>query len=134
MMNPDYAAYLASKHWQRTCDWMRGLASECCEFCGAGEFVWDDEYEDYRCTTVHVHHITYENIGKEKSFDLLVLCRECHRDAHEFPQRKEHMVRYCLRRRAQQGFLRPDEAELQIERLVPAKQFPTTFVIDESLV
>jgi len=31
---------------------------------------------------LHVHHKTYENIGKESDEDLIVLCKSCHYKFH----------------------------------------------------
>jgi len=30
-----------------------------------------------------VHHITYENLGKEEYSDIILLCRECHEHTHK---------------------------------------------------
>ena len=32
---------------------------------------------------LHVHHLTYKNIFKEKNEDLIVLCKSCHRKEHK---------------------------------------------------
>jgi hypothetical protein len=34
---------------------------------------------------VQVHHLTYENIGREKDEDLLAVCERCHRSFHDLP-------------------------------------------------
>lgn len=31
---------------------------------------------------LHVHHINYENLGKETTHDLKVLCKYCHKKVH----------------------------------------------------
>lgn len=37
---------------------------------------------DCDCATLHVHHISYENIGNEKMSDLITLCENCHNNIH----------------------------------------------------
>ena len=32
---------------------------------------------------LHVHHLTYERVGKENLKDLVTLCRRCHTDIHQ---------------------------------------------------
>lgn len=47
------------------------------------------EYADYRCqlcnntSILHVHHRTYENLGREPDNDLTVLCESCHEKFHD---------------------------------------------------
>ena len=42
------------------------------------------ERDNFKCTVcdspdnLHVHHLTYENVGNEKDEDLITLCRGCH--------------------------------------------------------
>ena len=65
-----YKQYLQSDHWQTT----RRLALEhydnVCDECGT-------------TTKLEVHHLTYENKGKERLADLQILCRECHEKKHD---------------------------------------------------
>lgn len=64
----DYSDYLRSSHWQATKDRYRRsqLPQEC--FCGE--------------TEIHFHHLTYENLGRERLSDLIPLCRNCHAMVH----------------------------------------------------
>lgn len=68
-VRPDYHEYIQSKAWIKK-RWAvivrRGFK---CESCGS-----DKE--------LHVHHLTYERLGKEKFSDLQVLCRVCHEGVH----------------------------------------------------
>lgn len=41
-----------------------------CEECGATDVA------------LHVHHLTYVNLGDEKDEDLKVLCEPCHKSKH----------------------------------------------------
>lgn len=45
--------------------------------------------DEYRCQLnyshtgpLHVHHKTYERIGKERLSDLITLCESCHKMVH----------------------------------------------------
>jgi hypothetical protein len=61
----DYSKYLQSEHWQETRLKALERAQNRCQVCNSP----DD---------LHVHHRTYDNIGKEPLEDLIVLCRPCH--------------------------------------------------------
>ena len=45
--------------------------------------------DNYRCkkcgskTNLHIHHISYKNIGKEPLDDLVTLCDNCHKKLHD---------------------------------------------------
>ena len=46
------------------------------------------EYYNYKCQkcnadAIDLHHLTYDNVFKEKFQDLLPLCRGCHKKEHE---------------------------------------------------
>ncbi len=67
-----YPIYLASDAWQRRRDLVLQRADFVCEGCrelGADE----------------VHHLTYDHVGAEFLFDLVALCRDCHRRWHGIP-------------------------------------------------
>lgn len=68
-----YGEYLRSPGWIETRGRFRvsQLPQEC--ICGA---------ED-----VHLHHLTYERLGRERLSDLLPLCRKCHQMVHELERR-----------------------------------------------
>jgi hypothetical protein len=77
-----YIEYLKTPHWlllkkrklkQRRCR---------CETCGA-----------QRCE-LHVHHLTYENLGHEPLSDLKVLCLHCHDKVHGRKEKIEKMAWY----------------------------------------
>lgn len=34
---------------------------------------------------IQVHHLNYDNVGKEQLFDLIVVCRSCHERLHSMP-------------------------------------------------
>lgn len=80
-MSKFYRAYLYSEHWKQ----FRQIAiehyGECCADCGTTEGVFN------------VHHLTYENIGRELLEDVVVLCRDCHHKRHFMPCEHKHVTR-----------------------------------------
>lgn len=64
-----YRSYLRSPAWRKLRDRVRARSGGVCERCG-------------RRPMVHVHHLTYERIFKERLMDLLAVCRPCHRELH----------------------------------------------------
>ncbi len=48
---------------------MKKQAAYRCAHCG---------YGGYSSATLEVHHLTYENFGRENMKDLVVLCKPCH--------------------------------------------------------
>nr|WP_313519507.1 HNH endonuclease [Brevundimonas diminuta] len=72
-----YRDYLSSPHWQnvRRRYWASKLAkNKCCAGCGAGG-------------ALSLHHRTYKRIGEERLMDLVLVCRDCHSDIHDFEDR-----------------------------------------------
>jgi 5-methylcytosine-specific restriction endonuclease McrA len=63
--------YLTSVHWRFT-RWRKKTlmlftkGSVRCEKCGSERYL-------------HIHHITYKRLGRERMSDLQVICRQCHR-------------------------------------------------------
>lgn len=66
----DYNKYLRSKHWKQTRKSALDRAEYQCQLCACKDAV------------LEVHHNNYNNLGKEKNKDLVVLCRPCHRKFH----------------------------------------------------
>lgn len=64
-----YQAYLFTPEWQKK----RARALKCagnrCQLCNAPGLL-------------NVHHRTYERRGRERTGDLIVLCRACHETFH----------------------------------------------------
>ena len=67
-----YKKYLATPHWKRTRQKALEHASAKCEKCG---ILATD-------TILHVHHLTYDNLGNEQPEGLMALCQSCHRKEH----------------------------------------------------
>ena len=49
------------------------------------ETIWMPVCEKVGCKNraEHVHHLTYENLGKEELEDLQALCKSCHKSEHK---------------------------------------------------
>ncbi|MCK9327351.1 MAG: HNH endonuclease [Bacteroidales bacterium] len=71
MAGAEYAKYLQSRHWQAFRLKALKHYGKKCHLCGIKEVPY-----------FHVHHLTYERLGKEKLSDVVVLCEECHNEVH----------------------------------------------------
>lgn len=69
MNKEQYSIYLQLDHWQKVKKAMYSMKSRC-HVCFIGE------------ENLNIHHLTYENIGNEGYFDLVVLCKDCHNKIH----------------------------------------------------
>lgn len=70
----NYYQYIQSEEWRLKKEkfkasrlWRDGRCYVCCN----------------KGIEVHIHHITYENLGNEKLNDLRILCAVCHAAVHE---------------------------------------------------
>jgi 5-methylcytosine-specific restriction endonuclease McrA len=61
-----YDAYLQTQHWKLVRQRALSMAGHRCQVCYAGSLP------------LNVHHRTYDRLGHEDPFDLIVLCRQCH--------------------------------------------------------
>lgn len=64
-----YKDYLNTHHWKKIKEGYIQLYGEKCEVCG-------DKGEE-------LHHLHYESLGEEAFDDLVLLCKECHRNEHD---------------------------------------------------
>lgn len=71
---PAYDAYLRSARWRDFRKLVLELANYTCERCGSSEYT-------NRLLVLDVHHKTYVRLGRERTSDVAVLCRPCHRKA-----------------------------------------------------
>jgi len=69
MKNEEYRKYIHSSQWRQKADERLKLDGGKCCVCGGD--------------ATEVHHLTYENLGKEKMEDLVSLCRRCHEKAED---------------------------------------------------
>lgn len=79
----NYNAYLQSEHWK---DFRSRIIKERvqCEKCGSKE-------------KLHIHHIHYNSLGKEKPEDVLCLCNSCHFVIHGCPPMKSKSSAYFIK-------------------------------------
>lgn len=68
-MTEKYRKYLLSPKWKKKKLALFKRRGYKCERCGDTK-------------KLHVHHLTYKNIYKERQKDLKILCAKCHRRAH----------------------------------------------------
>lgn len=71
-----YLAYLQSAEWQAKREQAFKSKGRKCKACGC---------ED----NLHVHHISYKNLGCERLKELVVLCEACHRLVHQIGKGKK---------------------------------------------
>jgi 5-methylcytosine-specific restriction endonuclease McrA len=64
-----YEVFLATNYWRNLRERAFEELGRSCRRCGQTEFL-------------HVHHKTYERLGRERISDLEVLCRRCHQTKH----------------------------------------------------
>ena len=71
----EYDKYLETPHWQEFrrqafAEQLKTLGQNCCNRCQKS------------AVTLHVHHLTYERLGKELIADVEIICGECHHKEH----------------------------------------------------
>lgn len=66
-----YQEYLATRHWKEIRERKLKAAEFRCQLCNS------------LGVELHVHHRTYERIGRERDGDLIVLCKDCHSHFHD---------------------------------------------------
>lgn len=64
-----YKSYLRSDKWNRKREELFKKRGRVCEVCGSDH-------------NIHVHHLTYKRIFRERLTDLKVLCGKCHKLEH----------------------------------------------------
>ena len=71
----EYNNYLLTEHWKYTRGRALSRSNNKCELCA-------------NTSSLHVHHKTYKNRGKELDEDLIVLCSDCHSRHHGYSDTK----------------------------------------------
>ena len=66
----NYIKYLKGKEWKTKRRVFLDKVGERCFLCGGSE-------------NIDVHHLTYDNIFREKESDLIPVCRTCHKNIHK---------------------------------------------------
>lgn len=68
-MTAKYYRHLHSTRWAKKREQRMAKDGNCCRTCGiSGEKV-----------KLHVHHSSYQWLGRERMRDLITLCDDCHR-------------------------------------------------------
>lgn len=75
-----YAEYLKTPHWRNVRDAM--IMFYGCRCQGRKCDMMGDSGYGGAESTIHVHHLTYENRGNERFKDLTLLCDRCHKMEH----------------------------------------------------
>lgn len=76
MFWPPYNRYLATDAWRRKREQVIERCGDLCEGCRSAPVG-------------HVHHLTYEHVGRELLFELVGLCVPCHDVAHDGAEAKD---------------------------------------------
>lgn len=63
-----YLNYINSKKWRNKANLLKCRYKRC--------------YVYKSTNNLHAHHKIYKNLGKEKSGDIIILCKNCHKDVH----------------------------------------------------
>lgn len=79
-----YKDYLNTKHWLNKKESFKKTVINECMLCKSKDHL-------------HVHHLTYKNIGNESNSELSLLCRECHYQSHELGRDKLNEI-YIMRK------------------------------------
>lgn len=92
----NYQLYLQSRHWRdiRARYYKSGRPKEC-YVCGSKE-------------QLHLHHRTYKRVGRERLKDLILLCKDCHGDLHDwlevrFGNKYKHLYNAHVKMRKRRG-------------------------------
>jgi predicted nucleotidyltransferase len=105
----EYEKYLETPHWKafRTLvleEQLKRVGYNRCERCGKTNPRDDVE--------LHVHHLTYERLGKERIEDTEVICRKCHHEEHGRDP-KSRLRYYAPDRKAMEKLAPPSERRSQ---------------------
>jgi 5-methylcytosine-specific restriction endonuclease McrA len=65
-----YQDYLNSPIWKDKTEWIKEVFNFICQECGSKK-------------NLQVHHLNYDSLGNENQHDVTLLCKKCHKKAHE---------------------------------------------------
>lgn len=68
----EYLEYIHSEEWKKKRQHIAWTQKNTCQICG------NKVYKNFQ-----VHHLNYENLGKEQDKDLILLCEHCHSNIHK---------------------------------------------------
>lgn len=66
----EYAKYLRSEDWKSRKEYLSQQWNNECACCKKNK-------------NLHLHHLSYDNLGKETIRDVILLCKGCHLDVHK---------------------------------------------------
>lgn len=81
----DYKSYLKTEHWELKKKEYISVYKKECALCKSKK-------------ALHLHHKTYDNVGKEKLEDLVLLCKHCHNEVHNNEHEDEDMIKNVKRK------------------------------------
>jgi len=89
-----YQQYLKGEHWQdvRRRYWKSKLHNGGCYVC------------ERTNVQLQLHHKTYKRVGNERLNDLLLLCGDCHKAAHELEKSDWIGILYGAAKRLRKNF------------------------------
>ena len=70
LVEMEYKHYLKCDYWKSVREVMHEMVGTECEICGND-------------LNIHIHHLNYDNRGKETLNDLVCLCGKCHSIVHK---------------------------------------------------
>ena len=91
-----YDDYLLTKHWRAKRKVIIAERLGICEKC-------KKKIEEKG--KIHIHHLTYENIGDEKNEDLMLLCENCHNKIHHRGKKKSNNPKKSKGKKKSSAFL-----------------------------
>jgi len=74
----NYKVYIKSGQWKAFRRFIIQKDNNTCQHC----------FRKFASGFLHVHHIHYRSLGKEKPEDVLLLCQDCHHEEHVRISRK----------------------------------------------
>lgn len=76
----DYGDYLRTERWKKIRYTLLMLKNHQCHSSAC--YALGDRWDGAEWDLLHVHHLSYTNLGHEKYRDLTLLCERCHFDLH----------------------------------------------------
>lgn len=116
-MNQRYHDYLQSDLWKKTRDEAIERAGNKCFCCG-------------RPFDLQVHHLSYEHLVFERPYELVVLCKNCHKWIEEHKKYQRGGVTYTFKPQEQIELLKSHRAQLYSStdcKVKPKKELMTEF-------
>ena len=104
--------YYESERWKDFREDIKFQAEPVCVSCGVRQTRVQDYVTDGDKRFMHLHHITYKHLGREKLEELCWMCSYCHSDLHNIVTDLIHM---CTGKK-REGLIEYAMGMLQLER------------------